>query len=99
MNLEEKQEADHLATKRKRLRGKQAVSTMRVEGETAGVAGDFLEIDEDAVTCAFLEQLHGNITSWVAEGMEILDSVNDGQEWWFERACEKRMSWRSSCGR
>ena len=75
---------------------------MRVEGETAGVAGDFLEIDEDAVTCAFLEQLHANITSWVAEEMEILDGVNGGQECgcrWFERACEKRMSWRSSSGR
>ena len=71
VELEERQEADLLAPRRRRLRGKQAVSTLRVEGENGG-SGDG----------GSLEQLHGNLTTWVAEEMEILDGVSEGQEWW-----------------
>ena len=67
VNLEVRPEVDLLAPKRRRLNGKQKLSTMRVEGE---------DVEEKML------DHHSNIATWVAEGMELLDGVGEGQEWW-----------------
>ena len=71
VNLEVRQEVDLLAPKRRRLNGKQQLSTMRVEGEVV-----------DRLMEEKMLEYHSNIATWMAEEMELLDGVGEGQEWW-----------------
>ena len=56
VDLEERQEADLLAPKRRRLHGKQAVSTMCFEGEADCI------VEEGPSAGGLLKQMHGNLT-------------------------------------